>query len=308
MLSLSFDDKVLEVQRKVVIEEFNQRYLNQPYGDIWLKLRPLAYQVHPYRWATIGKEISHIENATMEDVKEFFKKFYTPNNAIMVVAGDVNFQHVKSLAEKWFGPIPKGIEYVRSLPAEPAQNTTRELEVEAMVPLDAMYISFHMPARNHADFYAADLLSDILGHGKASRLYQELVKGKKIFNSLNSFTMGSLDPGQLIISGKLNADVKMDAAVESIMELINKMLNQGIHQKELTKVQNQAITSLAFNEVEILNRAMNLAFFANMGRLIEYNDEVSYIKEVTVKDIIEQGISILDPGNASILKYLALKK
>ena len=307
MLSLRFEDRILEVQRKVVIEEFNQRYLNQPYGDVWLKLRPLAYKEHPYRWATIGKEISHIENASMEDVKAFFKKFYTPNNAILVVAGDVTVEQVKHLAEKWFEPIPKGLEYVRSLPVEPRQHETRILEVNAEVPLDALYISYHMPARNHPDFYAADLLSDLLGRGKASRLYQGLVKSNKIFNSINAYIMGSLDPGQLIISGKINQGIDMDHAINSVRDIINTVLHDGIKQKELSRAQNQAVTSLAFQEVEILNRAMNLAFFANMGRLKEYNEETNYIMGVTPDDIQEQGMEILRFENASVLKYFASK-
>ena len=181
MLSLSFDPKVLDVQRKVVIEEFKQRYLNQPYGDVWLKLRPLAYQVHPYKWATIGKEISHIENATMDDVKDFFFSHYVPNNAVLVVAGAVTTEQVKKLSEKWFGPISGGKKKERKLPAEPIQKQKRIFETSAHVPADALYKSYHMPGRFHNDFYAADLLSDVLSRGQSSRLYQQLVKEKEIF-------------------------------------------------------------------------------------------------------------------------------
>jgi len=195
MLSLSFDPKVLEVQRKVVIEEFKQRYLNQPYGDVWLKIRPLAYTIHPYQWATIGKEISHIENATMDDVKEFFFTHYLPNNAVLVVAGNVTLEQVKQLSEKWFGPIPSGKRTERKLPTEPKQTQKRTLTVEAKVPANALYKSYHMPGRFHKDYYVADLLSDMLSRGQSSRLYETLVKEKEIFNSISSFVMGTIDPG-----------------------------------------------------------------------------------------------------------------
>ncbi|MBA4056493.1 MAG: peptidase M16, partial [Marivirga sp.] len=199
MLSLSFDPKVLEVQRKVVIEEFKQRYLNQPYGDVWLKLRPLAYQVHSYQWATIGKEISHIEDATMEDVKEFFFRYYVPNNAVLVVAGNVTADQVKKLSEKWFGPVPAGTKG-RNLVAEPKQTKKRFLEVGAKVPASAFYKAYHMPGRFHQDYYAIDLLNDIMSRGQSSRLYQQLVKEKEIFTSISSFVMGTIDPGLFVIS------------------------------------------------------------------------------------------------------------
>src|SRR5688572_3737649 len=203
MLSLSFDPEVLEVQRKVVIEEFKQNYLNQPYGDVWLKLRPLTYHVHPYQWATIGKEISHIENATMDDVKSFFFQHYVPNNAILVVAGHVTVDQVKQLAEKWFGPIKPGKKSGRKLPNEPAQQAKRVQTVEAKVPANALYKSYHMPGRFHEDYYAADLLSDVLSRGHSSRMYNQLVKEKEIFTSISSFVMGTIDPGQLVISGRV---------------------------------------------------------------------------------------------------------
>ncbi len=186
------------MQRKVVIEEFKQRYLNQPYGDVWLKLRPLAYQVHPYQvgddWQ---RDISHIENATMDDVRDFFFKYYVPNNAIMVVAGNVTMDQVKTLSEKWFGPIPRGQELNEYCQPNHHRNKRRFLEVKAKVPANAFYKAWHMPGRFHKDYYAIDLLSDILGRGQSSRLYQKLVKEKEIFTSISSFVMGTIDPGLL---------------------------------------------------------------------------------------------------------------
>ncbi|MGN6638273.1 MAG: M16 family metallopeptidase, partial [Mucilaginibacter sp.] len=202
MLSLAFSEKSLEVQRNVVIEEFKQRYLNQPYGDVWLKLRPLVYKKHPYRWATIGKEIKHIEDARIEDVKAFFKKHYNPQNAIMVVAGNVDTEKVKELAEKWFGPIPAGEKYHRSLPTEPEQREARRETVSAKVPLNDLYIAFHMPGRLEPGYYAVDLISDILSRGYSSRLYKDLVKDQELFSEIHAYNIGSFDCGMFVVEGK----------------------------------------------------------------------------------------------------------
>src|SRR6267154_1362686 len=246
MLSLSFDPKVLEVQRKVVIEEFKQRYLNQPYGDVWLKLRPLAYSTHPYQWATIGKEVSHIEQATMDDVKDFFFSHYVPSNAVLVVAGNVTLDQVKQLAEKWFGPIPSGNKKKRTLPAEPRQNEKRILHTEAKVPANALYKTFHMPGRFHGDYYAVDMLSDILSRGESSRLYQALVKEKEIFNSISSFVMGTVDPGLLVLNGRLKEGVQLADAEGEMDKILQKVVAGGVSEQELQKVKNQSAATLEF--------------------------------------------------------------
>jgi len=303
MLSLSFDPKVLEVQRKVVIEEFKQRYLNQPYGDVWLKLRPLAYHVHPYKWATIGKEISHIESATMNDVKEFFFQHYIPNNAILVVAGNVTTARVKELSEKWFGPIPSGKKRERQLPSEPKQTVKRTLELEAKVPANALYKSYHMPGRFHKDYYATDLLSDILSRGQSSRLYQKLVKEKEIFTSISSFVMGTIDPGQLVISGRVKDNIKLEQAELEVNAILEEVLRNGVTEEELEKVKNQAESTLEFGEVEVINRAMNLAFAALSGNVNYVNEEKGMIEAVTISDIKRMATSILKEENSSVLFY-----
>jgi len=306
MLSLSFDPKVLEVQRKVVIEEFKQRYLNQPYGDVWLKLRPLAYHVHPYKWATIGKEISHIESATMNDVKEFFFQHYIPNNAILVVAGNVTTARVKELSEKWFGPIPSGKKRERQLPSEPKQTVKRTLELEAKVPANALYKSYHMPGRFHKDYYATDLLSDILSRGQSSRLYQKLVKEKEIFTSISSFVMGTIDPGQLVISGRVKDNIKLEQAELEVNAILEEVLRNGVTEEELEKVKNQAESTLEFGEVEVINRAMNLAFAALSGNVNYVNEEKGMIEAVTISDIKRMATSILKEENASVLYYKSI--
>jgi predicted Zn-dependent peptidase len=307
MFSLSFEEKVLEIQRKVVIEEFKQRYLNQPYGDVWLKLRPLAYKTHPYKWATIGKDISHIETASLEDVTSFFNKFYIPNNATMVVAGDVNAGEVIKLADKWFGDIPDGKRYIRQLPMEPAQLELRRQEIEANVPLDAIYMAFHMPGRFDNDYYTADLISDILGKGKTSRLYQRLVKDKNIFTSINAYVTGSVDPGLLVISGKIKNSITPEFAEHEINDIIEEFMDKGTSMQELQKVKNQAYTSLAFQDVELLNRAMNLAYFSNMGDPNLVNREKSRIESVSIDNMLSVGRKILKKSNRNVLNYNSRK-
>jgi zinc protease len=307
MLSLSFDPNVLEVQRKVVIEEFKQRYLNQPYGDVWLKIRPLAYEVHPYKWATIGKEISHIENATMDDVKEFFFRYYVPSNAILVVAGNVTTEQVKQLSKKWFGPIPSGKKQKRNLMQEPAQQHKRALEVHAKVPANALYKSYHMPGRFHADYYAADLLSDVLSRGQSSRLYKELVKEKEIFTSISSFVMGTIDPGQLLISGRVRDGISLKDAEREIDSVLQRVIEGGVTESELEKVKLQAESTLEFGEVEVMNRAMNLAFSALSGDVNFVNEEKERIESVTLGDIKRVAKNILTEANASTLYYNSIK-
>ncbi|WAC12085.1 M16 family metallopeptidase [Dyadobacter pollutisoli] len=308
MLSLSFDPNVLEVQRKVVIEEFKQRYLNQPYGDIWLKLRPLAYQQHPYRWATIGKDIEHIERATMNDVQDFFFRFYRPNNAVMVVAGAVTLEQIQELAIKWFGNIPAGPTYVRNIPKEPVQSEIRHLETSAAVPLNSIVKVFHMPGRYQDGFYASDLLSDILGRGKSSRLYQKLLKEKSLFNSISASVTSSLDPGLLVVKGNLNPGIKLEDADDAIMEILQEITENGATDEEVTKVKNQSEASLAFSEVELLNRAMNLAFAANAGNVDWANSDAETIRNLTSADIHQAAKSVLRPENASTLYYRAESK
>ncbi len=251
MLSLAFSAQSLEVQQKVVIEEFKQRYLNQPYGDVWLKLRPLAYQVHPYRWNTIGKDILHIEQATLDYVREFFYRFYRPNNAILVVAGNVTTAQIKKFAEKWFAEIPSGEEIVRNLPVEPIQTEARMLEVEAGVPLDAIYRTYHMPSRMDSDYHSADLVSDILGRGNSSRLYNQLLKEQKLFNSISSYVTGSIDPGLLVIQAKLNEGVGFNEAESAIDEVIGQLKSGSFDEGELQKVKNQAESTMLFSEVDL---------------------------------------------------------
>ncbi|MGY2131053.1 M16 family metallopeptidase [Hymenobacter sp. HD11105] len=308
MLGLAFSDNGLEVQRKVVVEEFKQNYLNQPYGDVWLRLRPLAYQHHPYNWSTIGKEISHIENAVMDDVRSFFAKHYAPQNAILVVAGAVTLDEAKRLAEKWFGPIAGGPRYERNLPLEPRQTEARFLEITADVPASAFYKVYHMPGRADEAYTAADLLSDVLGRGKSSRLYQRLVKDQQLFNGISASCTGSLEPGLLVISGKLNTGVSLEEADAAVEAVVAELREVAVPHDELEKVKNQAEASIVFSEIELLNRAMNLAYSKLMGDANLVNEESARIQAVTPEAVLEAAREILRPENSSTLYYRAQPK
>jgi len=303
MLSLAFSEKSLEVQRNVVIEEFKQRYLNQPYGDVWLKLKPLAYQVHPYQWATIGKEISHIENAQMADVKAFFAKHYNPSNAVLVVAGAVTLAEVKSLCDKWFSPIPAGIKYERNLPDEPIQLAERSLKVYAKVPTDAIYKAFHIDSRLSGLYNTADLISDILSRGESSRLYQSLVKNKRIFSEINAYISGDIEPGLLIVEGKLMPGISMEQADESIWIALDEMKTDIVPVREMQKNINKLVSAFVFGEMSLLNKAMNLAYYELLGDANLINVELEQYQQITVEAIQAYAKQIFRKENCATLYY-----
>lgn len=305
MLSLAFSEKSLEVQRNVVSEEFKQRYLNQPYGDVWLKLRPLAYKNHPYKWATIGKSLKHIEDATIEDVKAFFKKHYNPSNAIMVVGGDVKVEEVKRLSEKWFGNIPAIEREQRKLPLEEAQTEARVETVKANVPLDAIFKVFHMPSRTEAGYYAADLISDILSRGNSSRLFRNLLKDQKLFSDINAYLTGSLDSGLFVVEGKPLQGVSMEKAEAAIWAELDRMKNELVPDHELTKVKNKMESTMVFSEMSLLDKAMNLAYFELLGDANLLNEETERYLNVSSLEIQSQAQAIFRKENSSTLYYLA---
>lgn len=304
MLSLAFSEKSLDTQRNVVSEEFKQRYLNQPYGDVWLKLRPLAYKKHAYRWATIGKELSHIENATMDDVKAFFKKHYNPQNAILVVGGNVKTEDVKKLAEKWFEPIPAGEKYHRNLVQEEPQTEARQETVKANVPLNAIYMAFKMPGRLNSDYYAFDLLSDILSRGQSSRLYNSLLKEQQLFSEINAYISSSLDPGLFIVEGKLVEGVAIETAEKAIWAELEKLKTELISDTELTKVKNKVESILVFSEMGLLDKAMNLAYYELLGDAALLNNETAEFLKVQSADIQRIANETFNKNSSSTLYYL----
>ena len=308
MLSLAFDEKSLDVQRKVVTEEFKEHYLNKPYGDVWHKIREMAYKKHPYKWMTIGKELKHIEEAQLQDVKNFFFKHYTPCNAILVVAGNVETDKVMQLAEKWFGPIPAGEKYNRQLPKEPKQTEPRRMEITADVPLDAFFKTWHMASRLERGYYVTDLITDILGGGSSSRLFQSLVKEKKIFSSLDCSHFGSIDNGILGIEGKLVKGVRFEVAEQAVNEEVEKMKTQLVDEKELQKVINKTESTMLFEDMAVMSRANSLAFYELLGDAELMNTELGIYQSITAEELMEESKKIFDENNSSTLYYMAKKQ
>lgn len=306
MLSLAFTPKSLETQRNVVMEEFKQRYLNQPYGDVWLELRPLAYEKHPYQWATIGKELKHIEEATMDDVKTFFSKFYNPSNAILCIAGNFKLKNIKELVQKWFGDIPSGIKPARLLPLEPKQEILKEKIIERKIPSDAIYLAFKMPERKSFEYYISDLLSDAIGRDKSSRLYIKIQKELKFVTDIFAYITGSIDEGLLVIEAKLADGVTFLQVEEAIWNVLDEIKNEKISLKELKRLKNKIKTAKAFQEQGILNRAMNLAFFELLGDANGVNEELKIIEKINENHIHTIANQLLNSNNCSILKVKAI--
>jgi predicted Zn-dependent peptidase len=303
MLSLAFSEKSLEVQRKVVCEEFKEHYINKPYGDAWHKMRTLAYTTHPYKWMTIGASLDHVEQASMQDVKDFFFKFYRPNNAILVVTGNVTLEQVKVLSEKWFGPIPAGEPYVRNLPAEPKQHKSRTLDVRADVPMDMLMMTWHMGGRFDAGYHATDLLTEVLGGGASSRLYEQLIKVKQIFSSIECFHFGTVDPGLLVIEGKLVKGVSMSVAEKAVLDEVELIKNSLLEEKEVQKVINKTESMICFEDMSIMNRAHSLAFYELLGDGALMNTELAKYQAVTPALIKATANEIFQDDNRNTLYY-----
>ncbi len=308
MLDLAFSEKSLEVQRKVVIEEFKQRYLNQPYGDAWLHLRPLAWKVHPYRWATIGKEISHIENATMEDVRAFYQKWYNPGNAIMCVAGNVDPDNILKMTEQWFGSIQKPHAAVHQIPAEPQQTERRHLTLQREVPFRSMYRAYHMPSRLDPDYRACDMISDMLSNGPSSRLYQRLVKNRNLFSGLNAYISGDADPGLMIVQGELSDGVGFDEACKAVDDELRQIADGQFSNDELEKVKNKVESAFEFSKTSMLNNAMNLCQYEWLGDAAMLNQEVERYRSVTREDLIKVAQQVFRDNNLSELFYEPISK
>ena len=305
MLSLDFNERSLEVQRGVVMEEFKQRCLNQPYGDVGHLLRPLAYKEHPYQWPTIGKELSHIANATLDEVKDFFFRFYAPNNAVLAVTGNISFEEAVALTEKWFGTIPRRDVPIRRLPQEPVQTEERRLTVERNVPLDALFMAFHMCERAHPDYYAFDILSDILSNGRSSRLNQRLVQEKQLFSSIDASISGSIDAGLFHISGKPSAGVSLEEAEAAVREELKILQNEAIAAQELEKVKNKFESTQIFGNINYLNVATNLAWFELNGEAEDMEREIERYRAVTAGQLQTVAQTAFDKANGVVLKIVS---
>ena len=303
MLGLAFSEQSLEVQRGVVMEEFKQRCLNQPYGDVGHLLRPLAYKVHPYRWPTIGKELSHISQATLDEVKSFFYRFYAPNNAVLAVTGNISWEETVRLTEKWFAPIPHREVPVRRLPQEPLQTEERRLEVERNVPLDALFMVYHMCSRDDADYYAFDILSDILSNGRSSRLNRKLVQEEKLFSNIDAYISGTRDAGLIHISGKPSAGVSLEQAETAIRRELDTLKHSLVGEQELEKVKNKFESTQIFGNINYLNVATNLAWFELTGQAEDISLEVERNRSVTAEQLRIVAQKTFREENSAVLYY-----
>jgi predicted Zn-dependent peptidase len=308
MLELDFSQKNLDTQKNVVTEEYNQRYLNQPYGDAILKLRPLAYKVHPYRWPTIGMDIAHIKNVELEQVKTFFFSHYAPNNAILTLTGNINNYSAFKLSQKWFGPIESRAIKPRNLPEEPAQTNERILNFERDVPSDALYKFWHIGPRISKDFYTIDLITDLLAGGESGRLHTKLVREKKLFSEINAYMTADIDPGLMVVQGKLMNGVELQQADNMINDVITGLLNQKDIGEEMEKVKNKFESSTVFSRTSILNKAANLSFFELLGNPELINNEVDTFRSVTPEMVSETVSRYLVPSNCSTLNYISTRK
>jgi zinc protease len=305
MLSLAFSEKSLEVQRKVVCEEFKEHYINKPYGDVWHKLRRLCYSTHPYKWMTIGDELSHVENATLQDVKNFFYKHYTPCNAILVVAGNINMETTLPLVQKWFGDIPAGKKYERQLPTEPKQTAAKQTTITADVPIDAYYKCWHIYPRADQRYYTADLITEILGGGNSSRLFQTLVKEQQLFSNIDCYHFGSIDAGLLTISGKLIKGITPQQADVEVEKIIAALKATLIEEKELQKIKNKTESIMCFEDMSLGSRANSLAYYELLGDVNMINTELEKYHQVTAVQIQALANEIFTPENSNTLYYLS---
>lgn len=307
MLELAFSESSLEVQRNVVIEEFKQRYLNQPYGDVWSLIRQMAFKVHPYQWPTIGREVGHIEKADMQQVKDFFYTHYAPDNAVLVVAGDVEFDQVVALAEKWFGPIPNRSVKPRNLPKEPEQTDMRVQTVERDVPNNTLYLAYHMPDHLDPKYYACDLISDILSSGNSSRMYVNLVQKEKLFTELDAYLSGDYEPGLFVVSGKPSDGVSLERARKAIYQELDRMKQEKVSEYELEKVKNKVEANIQYSEMNYLTKAMNLATNEMLKDANLINNQVDLYRSMNATIIQQVAQEIFRAENCSVLNYIAKK-
>lgn len=303
MLELAFSEQSLEVQRGVVMEEFKQRCLNQPYGDVGHLLAPLAYKVHPYRWPTIGKELSHIAQATLDDVKLFFYRFYAPNNAVLAVTGNISWEDTMKLAEKWFASIPRRDVPVRNLPQEPEQTESRRQVVERNVPLDALFMAYHICGRGDADYYACDILSDVLSNGRSSRLTRRLVQEEKLFSGIDAYISGTRDAGLLHIHGKPSPGVSLEQAEEAVRREVEALMQLPVGSEELEKVKNKFESVQIFGNINYLNVATNLAWFELTGQAEDIDREVERYRSVTAGQLQAVARKTFREENGVVLYY-----
>ena len=307
MRGLDLAEERLANQKSVVTEEFRQRYLNQPYGDLLLLLRPLAYRVHPYRWPAIGMDISHIEKADSISAKKFYDRFYTPSNAVLSVAGNVDPDRVFSLVEKWFGDIPSGVKTERKLPVEPEQAERRELTVHRPVHAPHLLMAFHMGSRESRDFYILDLLTDILAGCDSARFPAILVRKKELFSEADIYLSGEADPGLVIFSGRIRDGIDVRKAEEAVRSELDRLASERVIAAELDKARNRYESHRLMQYISVSNKAFSLAYHEVLGDADGINREHEQYMSVTAEEIASAAGLTFRPGNSSVIHYLPEK-
>lgn len=303
MLGLALTEQSVEVQKGVVIEEFKQSHLNRPYGDVQHLIRPMAFKSHPYRWPTIGICPEHIERATLKEVMDFYQRFYLPANAILSVVGNISAEETFRLAEKWFGGIEKGNIAQRTLPQEKQQTHLRRKTVYRNVPADLLAMAFHMPDRRSHDYHTCDLITDLLSAGRSSRLVQHLIREKRLFTSIDAYIQGSLDEGLLFVIGRLTEGTSCEEAEKSVWDELNVLKQEQVPEEELSKVRNRSESERTFNNINYLNRAINMTQMELIGQDCELSEELQRYCSVTTGDIKRVAKEIFLKRNCSVLYY-----
>ncbi len=308
MRGLRLTDETLETEKRVVIEEYKQRYLNQPYGDLMMLVRDMCYKTHPYRWATIGLSPDHIASATMEQVRHFYNRFYRPSNAILSICADIDEEEMFEMCEEFFGGVESHDTPLEvSLPVEAQQSEARRVEVERDVPATYIVIAFHIGGRTSDDFFVADVVSDLLAGGDSGRLHQRLVKEQGLMSSVNAYLSGDIDPGLFFFTGQLLPDVEVERAEEAIWEQIELLKTEAASDYEMEKVKNKFEANTLFGEINVMNKAMNMGFYKMTGDLSLINREVDIYREITQPQIQELSSRLFTRERSNTLIYRAKK-
>lgn len=305
MTGLQLSRAKFEAEKRVVIEEYNQRYLNQPYGDQMMLARALHYRVHPYRWATIGLTPDHVAAATIDQAEAFYRRYYRPSNAILSVVGDIAEERVFELAEKWFGAIEDEPFVPDVLPTEPEQTEARRLEVERDVPATAITITFPMGNRHSRDYYLLDLVSDLLAGGESARLYDALVRHRRLFSAVNAYISGDVDAGMFVMTGQVAAGVEVAEAEAALWDELHRLQEERVGEYELEKVRNKFEAGVLFGELNVMNKAMNLGYYSMLGTPELINGEVEIYRSIDADEIVQGCRRIFTPERSSTLIYRA---
>ena len=303
LVNLNLTEENIAIQKSVVTEEFKQRYLNQPYGDVLHLTHGLAYEVHPYRWPTIGLDVDTIKSFTSDDIINFHNRFYSVNNMVLCISGNVDFDTAVKLVEKWFGDIEPYDIAPRNLPEEPVQQQCRFITHKSEVPNNMLFLTYHMCSRTSADYPVSDIISDILGNGMSSRFYQQLILNTNMFADVDASVMGARDPGLFYIRARLEQGVDFDKARDAINEVLRQLIDGGATQHEIDKCVNKYISNKLFENVGYAEKAVSLCMHELLWGAQGINTENDRYREITPQAVNSVASQLFDSNNCSIIYY-----